>query len=166
MTEKYLNSALSAEERAKDLLSKMSLAEKLGQVQCFGRAQMGKRKADDLFPHGFGQVSNLIAVAMPTEQAVAKMVNEDQRLAMRLSDHHIPALFHIESLSGPLVANSTTFPSGIGQASTWDPVLEEEVGKVIGKQSRAVGMRQVCAPVLDVTHDPRFGRDGRRVANC
>lgn len=129
MTEKYLNSALSAEERAKDLLSKMSLAEKLGQVQCFGRAQMGKRKADDLFPHGFGQVSNLIAVAMPTEQAVAKMVNEDQRLAMRLSDHHIPALFHIESLSGPWWLIQQPFHQELVRLRPGTPSLRKRLGR-------------------------------------
>lgn len=156
----YQDASLSPKERALDLLKKMSLEEKLGQLQCFNPiSYMGKDPKSD-FPQGFGQVTNLLATAMPDPAAVAEMVNQNQRLAMQLSEHHIPALFHIEALCGVLAPQAKSFPAGIGQAATWDPELQHQVGLTIGTQARAIGMSQVAAPVLDITRDPRFGRIG------
>ncbi|MFC6260675.1 glycoside hydrolase family 3 N-terminal domain-containing protein [Levilactobacillus fujinensis] len=160
VNQKYQDTSLSPEERAENLMSQMSLEEKLGQIECFSRAHLVGKDPKKLYPQGFGQVSNLLATALPDEVSVAEMVNTDQKLAMSLSEHHIPALFHIEALCGVLIAKAKSFPAGIGQASTWNPQLQHQLGLQIGEQAHAVGMRQVAAPVLDITRDPRFGRLG------
>lgn len=156
----YQDVKLSPEERAQDLFSRMSLEEKMGQVQCYSAVHtMGHDMAETL-PHGAGQVSCLIASALTDYRTVAAMIRRDQEKLMTLSEHHIPAIFHIETLTGTLIPGATSFPSGIGQAATWDPALQKKMARVIGRQTRAVGFRQGLAPVLDISRDPRFGRQG------
>ena len=57
-----------------------------------------------------------------------------------------------------MAPGATNFPQAIGLASTWDPALVEQVAVVIGRQVHAVGGRLALSPVLDVAHDPRWGR--------
>ena len=83
----------------------------------------------------------------------------------------IPKLSHGEALHGAVLkkrrANAlgikvgegpTVFPQAIAMGSTWDPKLIEQVGNVIAREARSVGIEQVYAPVLGVARDPRFGR--------
>jgi len=156
----YQDPNLGPEQRADDLLSRMSLEEKMAQVQCFSAVHCFGRDVAELFPNGAGQVSCLLASIFPNKEAVAEMVRRDQEKLMDLSEHNIPAIFHIETLTGVLIADAATFPSGIGQAATWDPDTQKKMGRVIGKQARAAGFRQGLAPVLDICRDPRFGRLG------
>jgi beta-glucosidase len=79
---------------------------------------------------------------------------------MAASGHGIPATFHMEGLCGAYLPGATSFPSGIGRASGWDPELEHEIGSIVGRQERAVGITQTFAPVLDIARDPRMGRYG------
>ncbi|WP_323744175.1 glycoside hydrolase family 3 N-terminal domain-containing protein, partial [Paenibacillus polymyxa] len=83
-----------------------------------------------------------------------------QKKVMERSRFDIPALFHIEGLTGALMPEATSFPTGIGRGSAWDPELEYEAGKIIGKEMSAVGIKHALAPVLDVTRDARLGRQG------
>lgn len=156
----YMNTMLAAEERAEDLMSRMSPEEKLGQIQCYSEIHALGKKVHDIFPHGVGQVSCLIATMYPDKESVAGMVRKLQSEIMEAGEHHIPAVFHIETLCGTLLPQATSFPSGIGQASTWNPKLQQEMGRTIGKQTKAAGFRQALAPVLDISRDPRFGRQG------
>lgn len=160
MNGSYIDSSLSSEERADDLLSRMTLEEKIGQLQCYSAIHSAGKSVQEAFPHGVGQVSSLIATMLPTKEAVAAMVRGLQEEIMNASKHRIPALFHIEALTGTLITEATSFPSGIGQASTWNPALQKQMGAIVGKQTRAVGFRQVLAPVLDISRDSRFGRQG------
>src|SRR5262249_14326434 len=65
---------------------------------------------------------------------------------------------HEESVAGLTARDATQFPQAIGLASTWNPTLIEQVGRVIRSQMLAVGARQTLAPVLDIARDPRWGR--------
>ena len=159
--ERYLDTNLTPEERADDLLAKMDLDEKFGQIQCWATmdAFMGK-PVEKSHPYGVGQVSCLSATMMETRKDVAAMVRSTQEKIMAQSAHHIPAIFHIETLTGPLVTDSISIPCGIAQASTWDTALQQKMAAVIGHQTRAMGFTQGLAPVLDLCRDPRFGRQG------
>lgn len=159
--ERYLDKNLTPEERADDLLAKMDLDEKFGQIQCWAVIDgfMG-RVLEKIHPCGAGQVSCLPAAMMPSRNDVAALVRSTQEKIMALSAHHIPAIVHVETLTGPLVTDSISFPCGIAQASTWDPALQQKAGAVIGHQARAMGFAQGLAPVLDLCRDPRFGRQG------
>ncbi|MFA9376370.1 MAG: glycoside hydrolase family 3 N-terminal domain-containing protein [Lachnotalea sp.] len=157
----YLDTSLSPETRAKALLQVMCIEEKMGQLVCyFPRKLSEHEELDNNYPHGVGQVSCLEMRALDTLEEASKFQREIQEKAMALSEHHIPTICHMEGLCGAYVQGATSFPSGIGRGSSWDPQLEKEIGKIVGRQERAVGVSQVFAPVLDISRDSRFGRQG------
>jgi beta-glucosidase len=156
----YLDASLTPQERADDLLQRMRIEEKMGQI-CGYMPELGAidRLVAD-YPHGVGEVSMLFAGSLPDKEAVAEQVAEIQQQIMKLSEHSIPAMFHFETLTGALMPEATSFPTGIGQASTWNPPLQKEMAEIIRKQIRAVGVAHAFAPVLDISRDSRFGRQG------
>lgn len=158
--EKYLNTALSARERAEDLLGKMSLEEKMGQVNCLfpygDNWEIVKKNAE----HGIGEVSTLEVRSIKSLEEAAQWQRKIQKMVMEQSEHHIPAIFHMEGLCGPFIQDSTSFPSGIARGASWDPALEEEVARTVGRQELACGITRVLAPVLDISRDSRMGRQG------
>ena len=159
--EKYLNSIFSPVERAEDLLAKMSLEEKMGQV--VGYFPKGLDETEQLrekFPYGVGNVSCLEMRSLKSFEEIVQFQLETQRTIMELSEHRIPAIFHMEGLCGAFLPNSTSFPAGIGRASSFDPELEEQIGHAVARQEQAAGITQTLAPVLDVSRDSRVGRQG------
>ncbi len=158
--EKYLDESISAEERAKDLLSVMSIEEKMAQIVGFNPAYWSRDNLDRDYPVGAGQVSMLSGIEKKTITEVIEQVNQLQRKIMDKSEHHIPALFHVETLCGVMLPYATAFPSGIAQAATFDPIQQKKMGEIIGRQARAAGASQAFAPVLDISRDSRFGRQG------
>jgi beta-glucosidase len=158
---KYLDSSLSAEERADDLLQRMSIEEKMGQIVCYFPRKLSEyEELDENYSHGVGQVSALEMRALDTLEDAARFQLEIQEKVMALSEHHIPAIFHMEGLCGAYLQGAASFPSGIGRGSSWNPELEKEIGKIVSRQERAVGITQVFAPVLDISRDSRMGRQG------
>lgn len=156
----YQNPELSAEERADDLLARMSLEEKMGQIQCYNPLSKSKQKLSEIHPYGVGEVSSLIAGWSSTKEELAEKIHKIQEEVMTISEHHIPALFHIETLCGILMPEATSFPSGIGQGATWNPELQKKMGSIICEEAKAIGARHAFAPVLDISRDSRFGRQG------
>ena len=153
--EKYQNAALSPQERAEDLLAKLSTEEKMAQVQCW---LWGHGDGEEILKHGIGHVSTLEIRNVKTLEEVSENLIRIQKQVMESSEHHIPAIFHMEGLCGALMQEAVSFPSGIGRASSWDPKLEEQIGQIVGRQERAVGITQTLAPVLDISRDSRMGR--------
>ena len=158
--EKYLNPALSPDERAEDLLSKLSLDEKMAQVCGLWLRPNDVEGMEKQAEHGIGQISTLEMRSMETLDEVVEWQRKAQDMVMAKSEHHIPAVFHMEGLCGPFIQESTSFPSGIGRGSSWDPQLEERIGQTVGRQELACGITQVLAPLLDVSRDSRMGRQG------
>lgn len=159
--EKYLNPALSPVERAEDLLAKMSLEEKMGQVVGYFPRGLGETEIlREKYPHGAGNVSCLEMRSLTNFEEIVKFQRETQETIMELSEHHIPAAFHMEGLCGAFLKGSTSFPAGIGRASSFDPELEEQIGRMVARQEQAAGITQTLAPVLDISHDSRMGRQG------
>lgn len=157
----YMDKKLAPEERAKVLLADMSIEEKMGQVVGYITGKSGDYDGmAKNYPHGAGQVSCLEMRAMDTIEEVGRFQREIQERIMVLSEHHIPAIFHMEGLCGAYIPGAASFPSGIGRASTWDPELEYKVGQVVGRQERAAGITHTFAPVLDISRDSRMGRQG------
>lgn len=159
--DRHLDKTLSPEVRAEALLEQMSLEEKMGQVVCYFPRKLSEyEELEKDYSYGVGTVSALEMRALDTAEDAAKFQREIQERAMSLSEHHIPAIFHMEGLCGAYVQGATSFPSGIGRGSSWNPELEKEIGKIVGRQERAIGISQVFAPVLDISRDSRFGRQG------
>ncbi|MDQ8736499.1 glycoside hydrolase family 3 N-terminal domain-containing protein [Paenibacillus sp. LHD-38] len=157
---RYLNPALSAEERADDLLRRMSLEEKMGQIVGYLPIKDSLEQLENDNPQGVGEVSMLFAGMSGDKDVVVEKVTRIQKKIMELSEHHIPALFHMETLTGAMIPGATSFPSGIGQGSTWNPQLHKKMAVIASRQARAVGASHAFAPVLDISRDSRFGRQG------
>lgn len=158
--EKYLNPALPAKERAADLLSRMSLEEKMGQVNCIFPNDENWEQIVEAARHGIGQVSTLEVRRIESLQEAAAWQQKIQKMVMENSEHHIPAVFHMEGLCGPFIQDSTSFPSGIARGSSWDPALEKRVAETVSRQELSCGITQTLAPVLDISRDSRMGRQG------
>lgn len=158
--EKYLDTTLSAKERAQDLLGKMSLEEKMGQVNCLFPYGDHWDLLQKMAEHGIGEVSTLEVRSIKSLEEAVQWQRKIQKMVMDQSEHHIPAIFHMEGLCGPFIQDSTSFPSGIGRGSTWDPELEEQVAQTVSRQELACGITRVLAPVLDISRDSRMGRQG------
>ncbi len=159
-TERYKNPALTPKERAEDLLGRMSLDEKMGQVNCLFPYGDNWELIEKDMKHGIGQVSTLEVREIKSLEEAAAWQRKIQKKVMENSEHHIPAAFHMEGLCGPFIQGGISFPSGIGRGSSWNPVLEEEVAKAVGRQELSCGITQVLAPVLDISRDSRMGRQG------
>ncbi len=161
-TEKYLDTSLSPKERAADLLAKLSLDEKMAQVNClfpYGpETEELEKKLDAEMKYGIGQVSTLKVREFQTLEEAALWQRKYQKKIMKNSPHHIPAIFHMEGLCGPFLQGGISLPSGINRGSAFDPQLEEKLGDAVARQEVALGITQTLAPVLDISRDSRMGR--------
>lgn len=168
----YKNPDKPIDARVKDLLKRMTLEEKVSQLQTVWVArqkletesgEFTQEYAKEVLGSGIGQVarpSENKATLTPNKtpaqtlaftNAVQKYLVENTRLG-------IPAIFHEEALHGHAGRNATSFPQAIGLASSWDPQLIEQVYTIAAQEMRAIGTHQALAPVLDVARDPRWGR--------
>ncbi len=158
----WMNTELSARERAQLLLQDLSLDEKLAQVNSifpFNEFVYDEDYLRSGTALGIGEVSTLEMRSMETEEAAAWQ-RHIQSVVMAQSPHHIPAIFHMEGLCGPFIQASTSFPAGIARGSSWDVKTEEEIARTVSRQEAACGVTHILAPVLDIARDPRMGRFG------
>lgn len=172
----YRNASLPTEVRVADLLSRMTLEEKVAQIITVWDDKEEIQAADNTFdparasaryPNGIGQIARPSDIGGPTSPRVVRRrtietsvqyVIDAQRWAIENTRLGIPVLFHEESLHGFAARDATTFPQAIGLASTWDPDLVREVNDLIAAEVRARGVHMVLSPVVDVARDPRWGR--------
>ena len=163
--EVYQDASQSIERRTEDLLSRMTLDEKIAQLQSvWGYSVMKNRqtfssdKAKKLLKHGIGQITRPAGGTDLEPHQVAEFVNEVQRFLVEQTRLGIPAMLHEECLTGWQAKGATIFPQAIGLASTWEPELIETMTKTIRTQLKSINTHQGLAPVLDVARDPRWGR--------
>ncbi|GGF68440.1 glycoside hydrolase family 3 protein [Wenyingzhuangia marina] len=154
----YQDATLPVEERLTDLLSRMSLEEKVRQMDMYKGEYFkedekfsktkAKNKIGDL---GVGAIHDIYPRS-------AKMINDLQKNVIKNNRWGIPALIMCEMLHGYLDEGSTAFPMNIGLGATWDTELMEKVGGVIGAEARAHGVHFGLGPVLGIGREPRWGR--------
>lgn len=160
----YQNPSLSVEERTADLLSRMTLDEKIAQLgsiwvfEVLEDMKFSPTKAHTLFNQGLGQVTRIGGASSLDPTAGAELANTIQKYLLENTRLSIPAIIHEECCSGYMARNATCFPQIIGLASTWEPELTEAMAVVVRTQMRAAGAHQGLSPVLDLTRDPRWGR--------
>ncbi len=160
----YRDAARPAEERARDLLARMTLDEKLAQLgslwvyELLENQVYSPARATARLQHGMGQITRIGGASNSTPRDSAELANTIQKHLLEHTRLGIPAIVHEESCSGYMAMGATAFPQIIGVASTWEPALVEQLGTVIRQQMRAVGAHQTLAPVLDIVRDPRWGR--------
>ncbi len=162
----YRQANAPIEKRVDDLLGRMTLEEKVRQLDLYAgaKALVDKRKdsthaaADAVFlPEkaqalfgdlGVGGIHDLY----PTPE----QSNAIQRWAISHNRLGIPVLFIEEGLHG--FDTGTVFPAPINLAATWNPMIARQTGAAIASEARATGVGMILAPVLDVARDPRWGR--------
>ena len=169
----YQDVSRSISERVADLLSRMSLDEKLGQIMCVADARgmengsgiFDPRKASQMFPNGIGHAASVGCYAgrdpdspQRDPETMATYVNALQAWATTETRLGIPVLCHEEALHGHRARGATMFPQAIGLAASFDPDMITEIFGVAATEMRARGAFMALTPVLDVARDPRWGR--------
>jgi beta-xylosidase len=161
-------------ERVADLLSRMTLAEKLAQLGSVwvgaagdggdGFAPMQHEFSaelpplDDLIQDGMGQLTRVFGTRpVPPAAGMLALAGLQQQI-MTASRLGIPAIAHEECLTGFAAWSATIFPTPLCWGASFDPDLVRDMAAAIGASMRACGVHQGLAPVLDVTRDPRWGR--------
>jgi beta-glucosidase len=143
--------ALQAEDSqalrfANELLSKMTLEEKVGQM-----TQIGFREADSV-THDERvrkeQAGSFLFITNPVE------INRLQHIAVDQTRLHIPLIFGFDVIHG----FKTIYPVPLALAASWDPAQAEEAQRMAAKEASAVGVRWTFAPMVDIARDPRWGR--------
>jgi beta-glucosidase len=162
----YQRSDLGIEERVKDLLGRMTIEEKVRQLDLYsGATALTDKHLDEthaahdarFLPGNAEKLWGTLGVGgvhdlYPTPEqsnAIQQWVIAHNRLG-------IPALFIEEGLHG--FDKGTVFPAPIGLAATWNREVVKNVGATIASEMRATGVDMVLAPVLDLARDPRWGR--------
>ncbi|MFI0776789.1 glycoside hydrolase family 3 N-terminal domain-containing protein [Streptomyces sp. NPDC021212] len=140
------------EARVQALLGRMTIEEKLGQLQQLawtgdtGPGGGQTAEAEKAARQGrLGSVLNIYG---------AKTTNTLQRMAVEESRLGIPLVFGLDVIHGMW----TTFPIPLAQAASFDPAVAERDAEVSAKEARSVGVHWAFSPMMDVTHEPRWGR--------
>jgi beta-glucosidase len=160
----YRDPARPVAERVQDLLSRMTLAEKVAQLgsvwvyELLDGLAFSEARARALLGQGIGQVTRIGGASSLEPAAGARLANAIQAFVLERTRLGIPVIVHEECCSGYMARGATCFPQIIGLASTWMPELAGEMAAVVRAQMRAAGAHQGLSPVLDVTRDPRWGR--------
>ena len=138
---------VSQEQRVRGLLSQMTLAEKIGQMN---QANLGEPGIPDqlrmqLQAGNVGSILNIVDV---------EVVNELQRIAMEETRLGIPLLIGRDVIHG----FKTVMPIPLGQAASWNPSIVEEGARVAAREAATAGINWTFAPMIDISRDARWGR--------
>ena len=87
----------------------------------------------------------------------ARAINEVQRWFIEETRLGVPVDMTNEGIRGLCYASATNFPAQIGIGATWNPELAREVGRVTGREAKALGYTNIYSPILDLARDPRWG---------
>jgi beta-glucosidase len=129
------------EHKVDSLLGKMSLNEKLQQVQLLSDGQITDADAK-------AGVGSVFSLTDPVK------INHFQHVAVEQSRLHIPILFAYDTIHG----YRTIFPIPLGAASSFDPSVATADDTIGARESATVGIKQIYSPMVDVSHEPRWGR--------
>ena len=169
MNYKYKNPALSPEERAENLLSLMTLEEKVAQIDILRGVEYAtvpstlnhccihetsevdydkfKKTVGD---HGIGYIHD--------SYTIPSVFNKFQRYLVEETRLGIPCIFTGEALHGISFPGATVFPVPLALGASFNRDIVNKTGKAIGAETRALGMHEILAPNLDVAREPRWGR--------
>jgi len=136
------------ETRIQSLLGKMTLEEKLGQLQMLDGEADGKFRPEHIDLIRRGMLGSTLNVRG------SKRTNELQHVSMDTSRLKIPVLFSFDVIHG----YRTVFPVPLGEAASWDPATAERAASVAAREASAAGVRWTFAPMVDIARDPRWGR--------
>ncbi|HWC96182.1 MAG TPA: glycoside hydrolase family 3 N-terminal domain-containing protein [Candidatus Sulfopaludibacter sp.] len=167
----YKDAQATTARRTKDLLSRMTLAEKIEQmmgvwqkkaetlVDAEGNFDAKKAKAAFSRGKGIGQVGRPSDAGKGLNaRGTAELTNAIQKFFLENTRLGIPVMFHEECLHGQAALDATSFCQPIGLAATFRPELVESLFTMTAAEARSRGTHQALTPVVDVARDPRWGR--------
>lgn len=173
----YTNPKLPLDARVADLLSRMTVEEKVGQLETpLGWEMYSKiaedAKVSDKFqklmegpePGSFYGVLRADPWTKVTLESglvprqAAEATNAIQRYAIEHSRLHIPLIFAEECTHGQMSIGAVTFPTAIGQASTWDTPLIRKAAAAVAQEARAAGANNCYLPLFEIAREPRWSR--------
>jgi beta-glucosidase len=177
----YKDASAPIDLRVRDLLARMTLEEKVGQIIALWATKadimddltFSPEKASKAYPAGFGQITRPsdrrgapngstqaggVGARWRTPADTVAFITAVQQWATQQTRLGIPVLFHEESLHGYMATDATMFPMAIGLAGSFDPPLMQDVQSVIAREVRARGVHLALSPVVDIARDPRWGR--------
>ncbi len=177
----YKDASAPIDLRVRDLLGRMTLEEKVGQIialwatkaEIMDDLTFSPAKASATYPQGFGQITRPsdrrgapngstqaggVGARWRTPSDTVAFIEAVQKWAVEETRLGIPVLFHEESLHGYMATDATMFPMAIGMAGSFDRALMREVQSVIAREVRARGVHLALSPVVDIARDPRWGR--------
>ena len=128
-----------------DLLSRMTLEEKIGQMNQLDPSWNAEEKEALIREGKVGSIFNIVG---------AKEVNRLQRMAVEETRLGIPLVAARDVIHG----FKTIYPIPLGQGATWNPELIEQAAQATAKEAYQYGIRWAFSPMVDVAHDPRWGR--------
>ena len=173
----YKDAKAAVGDRVRDLLGRMTLAEKAGQLCTLLGWEMYEKKGEEVVvaeqfkeavaTRHIGMLwatlradpwtkKTLLTGLDPYSAALA--TNALQKYIIDHSRLQIPVFIAEECPHGHMAIGTTVFPTAIGQSSTWDPELIEMMGATIAKEARLQGAHIGYGPVLDLARDPRWSR--------
>jgi len=156
MKMRYLDKNLTLEDRVEDLLKRMTLTQKIAQLE----SKMFMGNADQLLencPTGVGE-----AMVSGHRRSPKEVAEENHKVIDAIMERTggIPPILHVEAVSGMLSIGATSFPSAIGLGATFDLSLVKGMSTIIRDQMVSTGVRRALSPNMDVARDPRWGRIG------
>ena len=175
----FLNPKLPVDQRVEDLIGRMTVEEKVGQLICPLGWQMYDVTSDRKGVVVSDKFRQLMKEANPgmlwavyradpwTQKTIANGLNPRlaamagnaiQKYVIENTRLGIPMFLAEEAPHGHMAIGTTVFPTGIGMAATWNEDLIERVGEVIGNEVRSQGGHISYGPVLDLARDPRWSR--------
>ena len=171
----YLDPAQPVDVRVEDLLARMTLEEKVGQMNmpCVYNRQLGRSRDDKIdgcrkFAAGtllesIGPGGGFFTLANEIQREgtrpQAEFFNELQKIAIEQTRLKIPLLETEEGTHGMMCPGGTIFPEGLAIGSTWNMELVREIYAAAAREARAVGIHQLCTLVIEPNRDPRHGRN-------
>jgi beta-glucosidase len=161
----YKNPKIPVEKRVTDLLKRMTLEEKVAQLQSTHASRpkltddffSNTKKIDSMYGNGAGMINPAFDETM--EQTIERR-NKLQNYLRTKTRLGIPIIFIDEAHHGLVQRNVDVFPHGIGLGSSWDTALLTRIYDYVARQASSRGTKLVLAPVVDVVRDPRWGRTG------
>lgn len=173
----YQNAGLSVKQRTDDLIGRMTLEEKVGQLICplgwemYDKQGNQVRYADKYKELIQQQQAGMLWATFRADpwtkktlenglipELAAEAANTLQRYIKENTRLGIPIFLAEEAPHGHMAIGTTVFPTGIGQAATWNPSLLEKMGQVTAKEVRLQGGHISYGPVMDLSRDHRWSR--------
>ncbi len=149
----YKNPAAPLEQRVADLVGRMTLEEKILQLNQHWYGE-------NLNPNNHGETNETITpeigslIFLSDEPAYLKLRNDFQRRAMEKTRLGIPILFGFDVIHGL----RTVYPIPLAQACAWNPSLVSETAGMAARETRLTGINWIFSPMTDIARDPRWGR--------